>query len=217
MTQALQERQASNDSCCGTPAGRRPSALPATRGSRIRFGPGERMLQSAIAGMTWRPILRHQGRLPQRAQTRCQTRTAAPPRTVCRDPRMPRCPRHRRRAGPAEERRVAVARLDPADARHPGPHQDRTAAPEGRAARLDHQHKTGTGQELGALQTGYNDVGVITGPDGRSYAVAVMIRRTSAPLDARIAIFQKVARTLAQWHAKSGPAQQASAATAKQG
>src|SRR5207245_2699126 len=39
-------------------------------------------------------------------------------------------------------------------------------------------HKTGTGQVLGAEQAGYNDIGILTAPDGRSYAVAVMIKLT---------------------------------------
>ena len=36
-------------------------------------------------------------------------------------------------------------------------------------------------QQLGAEQTGYNDIGILTSPEGRSYAVAVMIRRTFWP------------------------------------
>lgn len=61
-------------------------------------------------------------------------------------------------------------------------------------------HKTGTGQELGARVTGWNDVGIITSPDGRSYAVAVMIAETTAPISQRISLFQRVAQTLAQHH-----------------
>ena len=33
-------------------------------------------------------------------------------------------------------------------------------------------HKTGTGQELSGRATGYNDVGLLTAPDGRTYAEA---------------------------------------------
>ena len=40
-------------------------------------------------------------------------------------------------------------------------------------------HKTGTGQVLGATQAGYNDIGILTSPEGRHYAVAVMIGRTA--------------------------------------
>lgn len=57
-------------------------------------------------------------------------------------------------------------------------------------------HKTGTGQVLGGAQAGYNDIGIVTGPDGRSYAVAVMIKHTKAPLPARMAMMQSVTRAV---------------------
>lgn len=57
-------------------------------------------------------------------------------------------------------------------------------------------HKTGTGQQLGAVQTGYNDIGVLTSPSGRSYAVAVMIRSTSAPVWSRMLVMQNVVRAV---------------------
>lgn len=55
-------------------------------------------------------------------------------------------------------------------------------------------HKTGTGQVLGATQAGYNDIGILTAPDGASYAVAVMIKKTAAPLGARMALMNAVVR-----------------------
>ena len=55
-------------------------------------------------------------------------------------------------------------------------------------------HKTGTGQVLGATQAGYNDIGILTAPDGRSYAVAVMIKGTSAPLATRMTLMNNVVR-----------------------
>ena len=36
-------------------------------------------------------------------------------------------------------------------------------------------HKTGTGQDFGRRTAGFNDVGILTAPDGRMYTVAVMI------------------------------------------
>jgi beta-lactamase class A len=67
-------------------------------------------------------------------------------------------------------------------------------------------HKTGTGQVLGTVQAGYNDIGVITAPDGHSYAVAVMIRRTSAPLAHRMQAMQNTVRAVINFHdmAESG-------------
>ena len=61
-------------------------------------------------------------------------------------------------------------------------------------------HKTGTGQVLGSVQAGYNDIGVITAPDGHSYALAVMIRRTSAPLVQRMQAMQATVRAVINYH-----------------
>ena len=61
-------------------------------------------------------------------------------------------------------------------------------------------HKTGTGQTLGPVQAGYNDIGVLTAPDGRSYAVAVMIKRTSAPLPTRMTLMNNVVRAVINQH-----------------
>ncbi|GAA4709784.1 serine hydrolase [Sphingomonas lutea] len=57
-------------------------------------------------------------------------------------------------------------------------------------------HKTGTGQVYGPFQAGYNDIGVLTGPDGRSYAVAVMIKKTSTPLPTRMTLMNNVVRAV---------------------
>jgi len=61
-------------------------------------------------------------------------------------------------------------------------------------------HKTGTGQVLGTEQAGYNDIGILTAPDGRSYAVAVMIKLTSVPLPVRMAVMNDVVRTVITQH-----------------
>ncbi len=64
-------------------------------------------------------------------------------------------------------------------------------------------HKTGTGQVLGAVQAGYNDIGIITAPDGHSYSVAVMIKRTSTPLPTRMALMNNVVRAVILQHEMS--------------
>ena len=61
-------------------------------------------------------------------------------------------------------------------------------------------HKTGTGQVLGAVQAGYNDIGILTAPDGRSYAVAVMIKKTSTPLSTRMTLMNNVVRAVINQH-----------------
>jgi len=57
-------------------------------------------------------------------------------------------------------------------------------------------HKTGTGQELGNLATGYNDVGLLTAPDGHRYAVAVMIASTRQSIPVRMRLMGDVTRAV---------------------
>jgi beta-lactamase class A len=61
-------------------------------------------------------------------------------------------------------------------------------------------HKTGTGQDLGSLSTGYNDVGLLTAPDGHVYAVAVMIAATRRPIPERQALMAAVASAVVAQH-----------------
>ena len=61
-------------------------------------------------------------------------------------------------------------------------------------------HKTGTGQVLGAYQAGYNDIGILTAPDGHSYSVAVMIKKTSVPLPVRMTLMNNVVRAVITQH-----------------
>lgn len=59
-------------------------------------------------------------------------------------------------------------------------------------------HKTGTGQDYGGASVGINDVGLLTAPDGRTYAVAVMMRRTWKSVPERLAFMQSVSRAVAE-------------------
>jgi beta-lactamase class A len=67
-------------------------------------------------------------------------------------------------------------------------------------------HKTGTGQDYRGASVGINDVGLLTAPDGRTYAVAVMMRRTHKPVPQRLALMQAVTRTVAAHWAREGAA-----------
>jgi len=61
-------------------------------------------------------------------------------------------------------------------------------------------HKTGTGQDFEGAAVGINDVGLLTAPDGHTYAVAVMMRQTFKPVPARLAFMQQVTRAVTeQW------------------
>ena len=58
-------------------------------------------------------------------------------------------------------------------------------------------HKTGTGQDLGGRNAGFNDVGLLTAPDGRRYALAVMIGDSRRPIRERQQLIQAVAAAVA--------------------
>jgi beta-lactamase class A len=61
-------------------------------------------------------------------------------------------------------------------------------------------HKTGTGPDWRGASVGINDVGLLTAPDGRTFAVAVMIRQTKQGPEARHRLMQSVARAVeAYW------------------
>jgi beta-lactamase class A len=164
----------------------------------IRFGPGERMLQSQIAGMEWKQSYAYNGGFYKaRAAVPASQRRAAFERYIA-NPMDGATPK-----GIVD----ALARLKRGELLSPSSTQKllsimgntKTGAQRlkgGLSAGWRLSHKTGTGQVLGGEQAGYNDIGILTGPDGRSYAVAVMIRRTSAPLQHRMAAMQNTVRAV---------------------
>ncbi|MEX0341538.1 MAG: serine hydrolase, partial [Erythrobacter sp.] len=85
--------------------------------------------------------------------------------------------------------------LDTLERTRSGPRRLKAGAPEGWLVR----HKTGTGQFYDGEQSGYNDVGIVTSPEGRSYAVAVMIARTRAPTPVRMEMMQEVVRAVVRY------------------
>lgn len=83
-----------------------------------------------------------------------------------------------------------------------GPRRLRGGLPEGWTI----SHKTGTGPDWKTGSVGINDVGLITAPDGRTYAVAVMMKQTRQGIPARLAFMQAVTRAIvAQWEAERAP------------
>ena len=164
----------------------------------VRFGPGERLMQSQIAGMSWRPEY-SQGRnfYQARNSVPLSTRTAAFNRYVA-DPVDGATPLGivdalaRLKKGELLSPASTARLLSTMSNTRTGPQRLKG----GLAAGYSLAHKTGTGQVLGASQSGYNDIGIITSPDGKSYAVAVMIRLTSAPIPARMQMMQNVTRAV---------------------
>ena len=66
-------------------------------------------------------------------------------------------------------------------------------------------HKTGTGQFYGGEQSGYNDIGILTTPEGREYSVVALIRRTGAPTIARMQMMQEVVRATVRYDEAAYP------------
>ena len=67
-------------------------------------------------------------------------------------------------------------------------------------------HKTGTGPDWRGASVGINDVGLLTAPDGHTYAVAVMVRQTRQPAGARHKLMATVARAVEGFWATEGRA-----------
>lgn len=168
----------------------------------IRFGPGERLLQSGIAGMDWRQEY-SLGRnfYTARDAVPLAQRKAALDRYLA-DPVD----------GASPEAIVrALARLAKGELLSPASTQlilgimSRTSSGPNRLKagvppNWRFMHKTGTGQILPPVSTGYNDIGIMTAPDGTRYAVAVMMGSTTSSIPQRMSFMQFVSRTVATYH-----------------
>ena len=168
----------------------------------IRFANGERAMQSRIAGLKWNPAYSigtafwdARDALPTKARKAAFDRYVADPY----DGAAPSAVAN----GLARLKRGEL--LSPASTRHLLDVMSHTKTGANRlkgglAPGWVLNHKTGTGQELGGQQAGYNDIGILTGPDGRSYAVAVMIKLTSVPLPVRMTLMNNVVRAVILQH-----------------
>ena len=168
----------------------------------IRFYNGERALQSRIAGVTWNPsysignaFFETRDALPAAARAAAFNRYvkdpydgAAPSAIVNALGRLKR--------GELLSAASTTHLLDIMSHTKTGANRLKGGLEPGWVL----NHKTGTGQVLGAQQAGYNDIGILTAPDGRSYAVAVMIRLTSVPLPVRMALMNDVVRSVIAQH-----------------
>jgi beta-lactamase class A len=171
----------------------------------IRFYNGERALQSRIAGLIWSPSYSignafYQARdaLPLSVRKSAFDRYvedpydgAAPSAIVNALARLKRG----ELLSPASTQRLLYIMANT----HTGPNRLKG----GLQAGWSLSHKTGTGQVLGPWQAGYNDIGILTAPDGASYAVAVMIKKTSTPLPTRMSLMNNVVRAVIAQHGMS--------------
>jgi beta-lactamase class A len=165
--------------------------------SGVRFGPGERVMQSRIAGMEWKSSMIGSAFYAARNLVPQSVRRAAFENYVS-DPvdgatpigvvdALARLKRGELLSAASTDKLLRIMSNTKT-----GPQRLKG----GLAPGWSLAHKTGTGQVLGSTQSGYNDIGIITGPDGRSYSVAVFIRRTSAPIPTRMQLMQNVTRAV---------------------
>ncbi|MCP3735515.1 class A beta-lactamase-related serine hydrolase [Sphingomonas sp. RP10(2022)] len=166
----------------------------------IRFGPGERLLQSKTAGLTWDQATMAKGNGFELARSRLspEVRSAALDAYVA-DPPDGAAPLAiadalaRLARGELFTETSTRILLDTMGASVTGRARLRAALPGGWTI----AHKTGTGQDLGGRNAGFNDVGLLTAPDGRRYAIAVMIGDSRRPIRERQQLIQSVAAAVA--------------------
>lgn len=172
----------------------------------IRFGPGERALQSRTAGLEWKPeyaeganFVRARAALPIAARWNAYRAYVADPPDGAAPLAIAGALARLKRGellSPASTRYL----IGTMEASRTGRMRLRGAVPAG----WSFGHKTGTGQDLERHTAGYNDVGLLLAPDGRSYAIAVMIGDTDKPIAARQALMQQVVASVIAAHGPVG-------------
>ena len=170
----------------------------------IRFGPGERLLQSGAAGLKWQQSYSI-GRSFQTARAALPDAT----RKVAMDAYRADPPDGASPAAIAS----ALARLARGTLLSPestqyllgvmtrtksGPQRLKAGLPAG----WRFLHKTGTGQDYRGMTIGYNDIGIATAPDGTRYAIVVLMAEASSPIPTRMATMQSVSRAVAEFHGR---------------
>jgi len=167
----------------------------------IRFGPGEILLQSSIAGLSWKPeyslgraFFYAREAVPEAKRRKAFEGYLADPVDGA----------SARAVVDALARLHAGKLLSPASTQKllgilhrtkSGPNRLKGGVPPGWSV----AHKTGTGQVLGPVHSGYNDVGILTAPSGRSYAVAVMIGRTQIPVPERMEFMHRIDAAIVEY------------------
>ncbi len=170
----------------------------------IRFGPGERLMQSAIAGVEWRQELSYRrnfyaarAKVPVERRREALNAYLADPVDGASPGAIVRALDRLARGELLSENSTRLL-LGILSRTRSGPKRLKAGVP----SDWGFLHKTGTGQILGSKATGYNNVGIMTAPDGTRYAVAVMLADTTAPIPERMRMMQSVTSAIARYHGK---------------
>ncbi|AMO72396.1 serine hydrolase [Sphingorhabdus sp. M41] len=169
---------------------------------KIRFGPGERLLQSGIAGMEWKQDLSYRrtfyaarAKIPVEQRRQSLNAYLADPVDGASPIAIVRALDKLARGELLSDNSTKLLQSILKRTRS-GPNRLKAGVPAG----WEFLHKTGTGQVLGSMATGYNDIGIMTAPDGTRYAVVVMMGDTTASIPERMRMMQAVTRAVARYH-----------------
>ena len=172
--------------------------LAEKRVAGVRFGPGERQLQARTAGLEWRQewaggwgFLQARAAMPYAARERALTRYLAAPIDGA-SANGVTLGLSLLAQGKLLRARSTESLLTLMRSSKTGPLRLKSGLRPGWTL----AHKTGTGQDLGTLSTGYNDVGLLVAPNGHRYAVAVMIASTRQPIAMRMRLMGNVTRAV---------------------
>ncbi len=170
----------------------------------IRFGPGERQLQSSIAGVAWKQDYSRGNRFEAARSALPMSHRKAALDAYLADPidgatpmaivnALARLARGELLSASSTQLLMQIMSRSTS-----GPNRLKAGVP------YDWKflHKTGTGQVLSSVSTGYNDVGIMTAPDGTRYAVVVLIGSTTVPIPERMTFMQSISRATANYHRK---------------
>lgn len=171
----------------------------------IRFGPGEVLLQSAIAGLEWQPEYRkgnafkeQRSRIPMEKRRAALNDYIASPLDGAAPGTIVLALKRFGERGPNDPGAKLLKLMA-------GTYTGRSRLRSGLAPGWSLAHKTGTGQVLGSISTAINDVGVMKAPDGCRYQVAVMIAETRAGKEVTNGLMQNVARAVVRHHRQIHP------------
>jgi beta-lactamase class A len=171
----------------------------------IRFGPGEVLLQSAIAGLNWQPEYRkgnafkeQRSRIPMEKRRAALDKYLASPLDGAAPGTIALVLKRFGERAPDDPGAKLLKLMA-------GTYTGRSRLRSGLAPGWSLAHKTGTGQVLGSISTALNDVGVMKAPDGCRYQVAVMIAETRAGREVTNGLMQNVARAVVRHHRQIHP------------
>ncbi|TXC73659.1 serine hydrolase [Sphingorhabdus soli] len=170
----------------------------------IRFGPGERLLQAGIAGMNWsqayskdRTFYVERAKVPEFIRKKALESYVADPVDGA-QPSAVVAALAKLARGELLSAQSTKLLTETLSRTHSGPQRLKGGVPAG----WQIGHKTGTGQEFGGTSTGYNDIGILTAPDGTRYAIAVMLAETTASIPERMRLMQNVVRAVVDTHGR---------------